>query len=911
MSRLPDTAELRHRISLADAALADRFWNGEDVDLLVAERARFIDAFLAEIWQHWFEYRSDIALLALGGYGRGELHPQSDIDLLILVSRARTGSEEIAAFVRFLWDLNLDIGHSVRTVRDCVREAARDITVITSLYERRRLTGSEVLCGKLDRALGRRRIWPSRAFFAAKRNEQAQRHAQFDDVEYNLEPNIKGGPGGLRDIQTIGWITERHLGTSHLSELTRHGYLTPQERTWLVDGRRFLFRVRFGLHLVAERKEDRLLFDHQRALAQRFGYRDSDAQLAVEQFMHDYYRHVLALREVNDMLLQHFDEAILRARERPRVEQINERFQLRNDYIETTSPQVFREDPAALIEIFLVMAHRPDIAGVRAETVRCIRDNLELIDDDFHRNAKATAYFLELLRSPNAQLSRMRRYGVLGRYIPEFGRIVGQMQHDLFHIYTVDAHTIMVTENLRRLRDGSTNERFPLATQCAQNVPRVELLYLAGLFHDISKGRGGDHSELGAVDAIAFCQRHGLDPDDTELVGWLVRDHLVMSTTAQREDIYDAVVVEAFAERVGTQTRLDYLYALTVADITATNPSLWNSWRATLMNQLYAETRLALAPGVTPQPEDRVARRTARALETLAQRGIHRDEALALWDDPTNEFFLRHTAMQIADITAAMHHHDVLSGPLVILLDLHAPGREEGVTEVFVYTPDRPKLFAASAVALDQLNLQVHDASINTSAGGLCFNSYIVLDEHGRSLRQDDARRRRIRTVLAGALADPNPDPEGPTRHVSRRLKQFVTPTEATMSTEPGWDHSVLTVVTSDRPGLLARLGLLFVELGLSVQRAHITTLGERVEDMFQIANVPEPANAERICAAIRNRLDAAHGALSAAHQDAVDVEEQDQQRSNFDESTPRAAGEMPALPYASAVREDPSAEGS
>ena len=862
MSRLPDTEQLRHRISLADANLADRFWNGEDVDLLVAERARLLDGFLAEIWQHWFEYRSDIALLALGGYGRGELHPQSDIDLLILVSRARKDSEEISAFVRFLWDLKLDIGHSVRTVRDCVREAARDITVITSLYERRRLTGSELLCARLDRALGRKRIWPSRAFFAAKRNEQAQRHAQFDDVEYNLEPNIKGGPGGLRDIQTIAWITERHLGTSHLSELTRHGYLTPQERTWLVNGRRFLFKVRFGLHLVAGRKEDRLLFDHQRVLARRFGYRDSDAQLAVEQFMHDYYRHVLALREVNDMLLQHFDEAILRARERPAVEQINPRFQLRNHYIETTSPQVFREDPAALIEMFLVLARRPDIAGVRAETVRCIRDNLELIDDDFHRNAKATDYFLELLRSPNAPLSRMRRYGVLGRYIPEFGRIVGQMQHDLFHIYTVDAHTIMVTENLRRLRNGSVHERFPLASECAQNVPKVELLYLAGLFHDISKGRGGDHSELGARDAIAFCQRHGLDPDDTELVGWLVRDHLLMSTTAQREDIYDAVVVEAFAERVRTQTRLNYLYALTVADITATNPSLWNSWRATLMNQLYAETRLALAPGETPQPEDRVATRMERALETLAQRGLQRDRALALWDDPTDEFFLRHTAMQIADITAAMHSHDVLSGPLVLLLDLDAPGSGEGATEVFVYTPDRPKLFAASAVALDQLNLQVHDASINTSAGGLCFNSYIVLDEDGRPLRRDDARRRRIRQVLAGALADPNPGQVAPTRHISRRLKQFVTPTEATMSTEPDWEHSVLKIVTSDRPGLLARLGLLFVELGISVQRAQITTLGEQVEDMFQIAKVPEPANAERICAAIRDRLDTAHGAV-------------------------------------------------
>ena len=556
--------------------------------------------------------------------------------------------------------------------------------------------------------------------------------------------------------------------------------------------------------------------------------------------MHDYYRHVLALREVNDMLLQHFDEAILRARERPAIEEINARFQLRNQHIETASSNVFREDPAALIEMFLIMAHRPDIAGVRAETVRRIRDDLELIDEDFHRDPKATEYFLELLRSPHPQLARMRRCGVLGRYIPEFGRIVGQMQHDLFHIYTVDAHTIIVTENLRRLRNGLSEERFPLASQCAQNVPKIELLYLAGLFHDVSKGRGGDHSELGAADAIDFCRRHGLDADDTELVGWLVRDHLLMSTTAQRQDIYDPEVVATFARRVRTQPRLDYLYALTVADITATNPSLWNSWRATLMNHLYAETRLALAPDATRQPEDRAAARMSRALETLAQRGIDRDQALSLWDDPTNEFFLRHSAMQIADITAAMHHHDVLSGPLVLLLDLDDPGSEQGATEVFVYTSDRPRLFAASAVALDHLHLQVHDASINTSAGGLCFNSYIVLDERGRPLRADDARRGTIRQTLARALADANLAAAAPARHISRRLKQFVTPTEATMNKAPDSAHSVLTVVTSDRPGLLARLGLLFVELDISVQRAHITTLGERVEDRFEIASIPD-----------------------------------------------------------------------
>ncbi|MYE11995.1 MAG: [protein-PII] uridylyltransferase [Gammaproteobacteria bacterium] len=867
--QLLDTAALRRRIDLADRRLFDRFWNGEDAELLVAERARFFDAFLVEIWQHAFQYRDDLALLAVGGYGRGELHPRSDIDLLILVRNSQRSAEDIAAFVRLLWDLKLDIGHSVRTVRECRREAAGDITVATALIERRRLSGSDILCARLDRALDSARpwwspmsggVWPSRRFFEAKRAEQADRHAQFDDVEYDLEPNIKGSPGGLRDIQTVGWITRRHLGTSDLSELTRQGYLTPQERGWLIEGRKFLCRVRFGLHLVATRREDRLLFDHQRTLAERFGYRDSDAQLAVEQFMHDYYRHVLELREVNDILLQHFDEAILRGRRAPRIEPINARFQVNNRYMETTSPAVFRNHPAALLELFVIMANRRDIVGVRAATIRLIRDHLELIDDEFRSDPDVNRYFIELLRAPYtvvSQLTRMRRYGILGRYIPEFGRIVGQMQHDLFHIYTVDAHTMMVIRNMRRFRYPSSAETFPLAMRCVRSIPKIELLYIAGLFHDIGKGRGGNHSELGAGDAVAFCRRHGLSDEETELVEWLVRSHLVMSTTAQHKDIHDPAIVHEFAGGVRTTTRLDYLYALTVADITATNPTLWNGWRATLMHQLYMETHDALTRGLEGGPEraKRIASCREAALQELADKGIARERGLALWDNAGDDLFLRHTPTQLAAITAAMHEHDLDRGPLVYLQDVASEVGGEGATEIFLYTGDRPNLFAASVIALDELHLQVHDARIVTTESGLCLNSYIVLDGHNRPIPDEGDRRRRVRTTLARRLSAQDLT-HSVRRRVDRRLKEFVIPTETDLTLDPSSRHSRLRVVCSDRPGLLALLGMLFVELGIGVRRARITTLGERVEDVFVIDPIRDPVEVERIENTIRTRLD-------------------------------------------------------
>ena len=832
---------LRRRINQADDALAERFWNEENIDSLVRDRAKFIDGFLAEIWQHWFEYNQDICLVAVGGYGRNELHPFSDIDLLILVRKQSLKKQNIESFLRLLWDLKLDIGHSVRTIRECVAEAKADLTVITSLYERRYLAGSRKLFEKLTKKVENQRLWPSIEFFHAKRKEQEKRHNHYLDVDYDLEPNIKASPGGLRDIQTINWITNRHLGTNDQSQLLSAGFLTEQENQTLDEGRKFLWKIRFGLHLVARRKEDRLLFDHQRELAQRFGYKDTHKQLAVEQFMHSYYQKVLELREVNDILLQHFEEAISSKKQKPTVTPINVRFQTRNNYIEIRDQDVFEKHPPALIEIFLIMANSDKIEGVRAATIRAIRGNLHLINDNFRKDPKVTSLFIQLLRAPFtlvSQLTRMRRYGVLGKYIEEFGAVIGQMQHDLFHAYTVDAHTMMLIQHLRRFHHTSSKDMFPVAHHAVHNVPKIELLYIAGIFHDIAKGRGGDHSALGSHDVLKFCNNHNIDKAESNLIAWLVSQHLVMSTTAQNTDINDPDVVLEFAKNIETEERLDYLYALTVADINATNPNLWNSWRASLLRQLYVETRRVLRRGLEhpARRTDYVSRVKQTAYEKLAELGYTRKEINAVWGTPGEEFFLHHSGVQVAKITAAIIQNKLVDGALTLTLDHGNRFGQEGGTELFLYTKNREGVFYKSVSAIDQLGLTIMNASISTSAGDHCFNSYIVLENDGKPVHSNE-RSKNICTFLADAINNKTYEITKPKKLVPRQLKQFVTATRVTIKNDKQNIESILRVIASDRPGLLALLGHLFIEMKILVHQARIATLGENVEDIFHITD--------------------------------------------------------------------------
>ncbi len=853
----------------ARGKIADRFWQNEPIEILIADLTVAVDNIVKDLYRLTIGATPGVALYAVGGYGRGELHPGSDIDLLIVAAAPHKHQRTIEQFLQRVFDLNLEVGHAVRDLKSCRSEAKADITVATAMFERRLLTGDEALAAKLDKTMANRRIWPVDKFFRAKYDEQVARHAHYDNVEYNLEPNVKTSPGGLRDIHTTLWICNRQFQTADPDELVRLQVLTQQECDWLVEGRRFIWWVRFGLHLIAERKEDQLQFSHQRELSERLGFVDTDAQRGVERFMHHYYRHVLALTEVNDILIQYFQENVI-AKGRRKKQALNDRFQIIDSYIDATDDAVFRSHPSAILEIFVILANRRDIAGVRAQTIRLLRDALDLIDDEFNANPAHADLFIELLKAPYtlvSQLTRMRRYGILGRYIPEYGKIVGQMQHDLFHIYTVDAHTMMVVRNMRRFRYRSSEKTFPVAFHCVHKIPKVELLYIAGLYHDIGKGRGGDHSSLGAEDARSFCTRHNLTGADTELVCWLVEKHLYMSTVSQREDIYDPDVTQNFAKEVKSEMRLDYLYALTVADINATNPSLWNSWRATLLRQLYNETRRMLRRGLESYADKQatIDANQERALERLVRgpEGLNEATVNELWQQLGNDFFLRHTPRQIAKLTTAILNHDDAKTPFVSIQDTRADLPGEGATQIYLYGHDLPQLFARSVAAIANFDLSVVDATVFTGQENKIFDTYTVLTSEGLPLPRDTNLRTELARRIATAAIEIDLPIKSTSRRLSRQLRELPRPTKVQLKPTGDGKTSTLTIVANDRPGLLALIAELFVDLKLHLLSARIATLGEIVEDTFLIQNehfepVDEGEQTYTQKETIRQRIDAA-----------------------------------------------------
>ena len=836
----PPLPLFRTALRSANAILRQRFESGTPASQLVPLRAWLVDNLLRRAWQqHLGAHESQMALVAVGGYGRGELHPHSDIDLMLLTGEEpdapmRTAIEQ---FLMFLWDIGLEVGHSVRSVEQCVQEAEADITVATNIMESRLLAGAEPLFVQMRQSTGPDRIWPSREFFEAKWQEQIARHRKFYDTSYNLEPNIKEGPGGLRDIQMIGWVTKRHFGAETLKDLVEHGFLTAAEYKALIDGQNFLWQIRFALHIVAGRREDRLLFDHQRVLARMFGYHDTGPRLAVEQFMKRYYRTVMELNRLNEMLLQLYQEAILLADEPAEPQPINRRFQARNGFLEVTHDQIFERYPFALLELFLLLCQHPQLKGVRAETIRLVRSHLPLIDAEFRHDLRCRSLFMEILRQPfgvTHELRRMNRYGVLAAYLPNFGRIVGQMQHDLFHVYTVDEHTLFVVRNLRRLTVPEFAGEFPLCSRIINRIPKPELLYIAALFHDIAKGRGGDHSALGEKDATEFCRDHMLSDFDTHLVAWLVRNHLIMSTTAQRKDISDPDVVNEFAAQVGNRNRLDYLYLLTVADIRATSPSVWNSWKDALLAELYHATGRALRRGLAnPIDEAELIDETQREALSLLDESPADEKAIrALWQRLDGDYFLRYSADEIA-----WHAHAILNtAPEQTPLVMARQETERGGTELFIYTPAHDRLFALTTTALDQMGLDIVDARITSSRDGYTFDTYIVLEEDGAPI-SNGYRIQELQQTLRAIVAHPESAPDKVHRQLARQLKHFPIPTQVTFLDDPGNDRSMMEVVSSDRPGLLAQIGRALTECGVRLQNAKIATFGERVEDIFFITD--------------------------------------------------------------------------
>lgn len=874
---VPELASLEAQIAQANSPLpparealnrsfnerAEAFRNGADVRELVMARALTVDRILRLLWERYpFAASPDIALIAVGGYGRCELHPYSDIDLLIL-SREQIQIEwqdDLTAFITLLWDLRLDIGHSVRSIEECKSAARDDVTILTNLLETRTIAGQDDLRSLLSKQVYDDDVSEDRAYFMAKREEQRCRHKKYGDTEYNLEPNIKGSPGGLRDIQTIGWITKRHFGLESTADLTRFSILTEGEYQIMLSGETFLWQLRFGLQLIADRNENRLLFDHQRALAEMLGYRDKGKRLGVEIMMQDYYRTVLSLAELNDLILQFYDEAILGTESDEEIQPLNKRFQIRNRYIEVINNQVFAYAPYAMMEIFLLMAQNPEIRGIRAKTIRALRAHRHLIDDAFRSDLAVTTLFMELLRTPHQldqTLSFMKKYNVLGRYLPEFGKIIGQMQYDLFHIYTVDAHTLRVIRNMVQIRDTGDQNLFPLAARLIHRLPKLELLLIAGLYHDIAKGRGGDHSELGAEEAIAFCERHHLSQRDTQLVAWLVENHLLMSMTAQRKDISDPEIIHEFARALPSQAHLDYLYVTTVCDISATNPKLWNTWRASLLRQLYIEAKGALRRGAET-PVDRsvwIQATQSEAREILLAQNLDEQRINQIWANMDEDYFLQDSTVDIAWQTAAIIRHGDNPDPLVMIRDTRG-GPSDGYSQIVIYMKDRAALFAATTAVLEQLNLNIVEARITGSQDPYSISTYIVLDEQNQPLGEDPVRKERVRQRLIEELDDPDDYPDIIQRRTPRQLKHFSFPTQVTFSNDTINQRTVMEVVTPDRPGLLARISRILLEHKVRLTNAKIATLGERVEDVFFVTNAQgAPLSDPDLCRKVQDEL--------------------------------------------------------
>jgi [protein-PII] uridylyltransferase len=840
--------------------LYSMFEDGAPADALVRARSFLVDEVLHEAWRRFLpEVPSGLALVAVGGYGRGELLPHSDIDILLLhgkdsVEAHRSALEQFSAFC---WDIGLEIGSSARSVEDCVQQAAADITVMTNLMEARLLAGDPLLFSQMQEALRPEHVWPVDKFFEAKLAEQQARHRKYDDSGYKLEPNVKESPGGLRDIHTIGWVAKRHFGANTLAELRDHGFLTKQECDELFAGQDLLWRIRFALHMVTGRREDRLLFDHQVKVADLFGYVDEDRNRAVEQFMQLYYRTIKALSCLNDMLLQLFEEAIVKPQsaEAPRI--LNERFQVRRDFIEVRSDEVFRKDPVALLEIFLLIQQNPEIEGITATTLRLLRRDRRLMEQ-WRDNLRMRETFVEIFREGSGltrALRRMNRYGILGRYLPDFGRVVGHMQYDLFHTLTVDEHTLFVVRNLRRFALPRFRAELPFCSEVMDAIPKPELLYFAGLFHDMAKGRGGDHSQLGATEAEKFCLDHGFSHPDAELVAWLVRNHLLMSLTAQKQDVSDSQVVVTFATKVGDKARLDHLFLLTCADIRGTNPALWNSWRESLLTDLYRSTLRALERGLhNPEdPRERAAEQRAEALKLLAAADVTAPIAEQAWSRFDNDYFVRQSAEELA-----WHLPEILKVreeglPLILVKAL--PDR--GAT-VFIYCRDRDHLFGITTGVLARLGLSILDARLHTSADGFVLDSYVITEGDGSPITQE-MRFREIADSLRKVIADPAAAVVDVNRRMPQRLRAFNTPTQIHFDQDNSRPRTILEVVTGDRPGLLSLIGRVFHARGILLDAAKIGTIGERAEDVFYITDkAHQPIVDEARLLELRDDLEAA-----------------------------------------------------
>ena len=831
---------LRQVLHEGFAALESDFARRPDINRLFRQHCALIDQLLSELWSA-LDIKTSCCLIAVGGYGRGELFPHSDIDLLILTpqspEQAVNLNKDIERFVGWMWDLGLNVGHSVRSLGECIEEAQKDVTVQTNLLESRLLSGNQSLY-EAFRCKTRLPDDPA-TFFQAKLKEQEQRYAKYNDTAYNLEPNIKESPGALRDLHMVAWLARslnlfpnaQPRSGNLWSALARIQVITASEARQIRHYEKKLQSLRIHLHFLSGRREDRLLFDFQNELAKKLGYTNNPRKRASEQLMQSYYRSVKFISFINEILLKQFKQML--SDKPPAITAINVHFEARDQLLEARTAGLLQQNPAAIFEAFLILQQRPEITGMGANLLRNLQRVKKLVNQDFRQSLQNRKLFIEILSQPNGihhALRAMNRYGILGSYIPAFGKIIGQMQHDLFHVYTVDEHILNVLANLRRFSKPELKHEFPLCSQIFSEFDAPYLLYLAALFHDIAKGRGGDHSILGKSDALRFCRLHGLSKTDSALVAWLVESHLKMSTTAQKSDLTDPAVIESFANLVQDERRLNALYLLTVADIRGTSPLIWNGWKARLLENLYLETKRALE---NPEFHTKqiIAKRIEEASEKLSRFGISPVTYKNMWEQFGENYFVRHETSDIAWHSRLLTPH--LNSPSSIVRARLSP-YGDGI-QVMIYTKDQHEIFARICNFFDRTGYNIVEAKIYTTKHGYALDSFIILDQANKAVSYSGLLK-FIETKLTDKL-DNRSSLESPLKgRVSRQVKHMPIQAQITIKEEQENNNHTLDMVANDRPGLLATVAQQFLKHDVELHNAKINTLGNRAEDTFLIS---------------------------------------------------------------------------
>ena len=830
MTSLAITLKNRVRTEREDAIAA--FEAGGSPSYLLIRMRQIIDEVLTQAWET-YGMSDEHALVAVGGYGRGELFPYSDIDIMILLARPvdDTLKSQLERFVTILWDLGLDIGHSIRTVEECLEASAEDITVQTALLESRRITGNRELFLTMQRRYLEQ--MNPQTFFQAKTLEMRQRHVKFEDTPYSLEPNCKESPGGLRDLQVIIWVAQAARMAKSWRGLARRNMITDAEADQLTASENTFKEIRIRLHLAAGRREDRLLFNLQEPVAEAMGIQASgtgvNAHRAGELMMQRYYQEAKATMQLNIILLQNIENQLF-----PRTFQttrINDRFCELDSLIDIADDEVFEKHPKAILEVFQLLAQNPQLKGLTARTLRAVWHARVLIDDDFRKDPENRQRFLDILQGPRGitqALRQMNQTSVLGRYLPNFHKIIGQMQHDLFHIYTVDQHILTVVRNVRRFALPEHAHEFPYCSQLMANFARPWLLYIAAMFHDIAKGRGGDHSTLGMEDARQFCEDHALSEEDTELVVFLVQHHLTMSHVAQKRDLSDAETIEEFARIVKDERHLTALYLLTVADIRGTSPQIWNAWKGKLLEDLFGLT-LRVLGGEKLSPDSQLKQKQEEVLKTLRLYGLPDEAHNKLWDQLDVVYFLRHDPSDIAWQTRNLYFRFDSDRP-VVKCRLAPIG--EGL-QVTVYVKDQADLFARICGYFARKGFSILDAKIHTTRHGYALDTFLVTSPIFEKSYRDIISL--VEHDLTELLIAQSELPALPKENLSRQSRTFPLTPIVDLRPDQRGAHYLLTITANDRNGLLYTIAKILSKYKIHLHTAKIMTMGERVEDVFLV----------------------------------------------------------------------------